>query len=222
MHASCDVALAGENVQLLAQRAFFWPAQRLLAIADIHLGKDDVFRDAGIAMPAGGANADLARLSELLVMTGATRLRVLGDFIHGTGGFARWRSVWQEFRAKHDVSVELVLGNHDRGLDTTGLGVEVIGEGLVEGPFNFRHDSESGTTALCISGHVHPVVRLPMLGRSFPVFHLQSSGLTLPAFSTMTGGWKIPASDGWVACVEGHVVESPVFSVLARASGSPA
>ncbi|MEO5963608.1 MAG: ligase-associated DNA damage response endonuclease PdeM [Thermomonas sp.] len=212
MHASCDVALAGEQVQLLAQRALFWPAQDLLAIADIHLGKDDVFRDAGIAMPVGGASADLARLSELLVLTGATRLRVLGDFIHGTRGAARWRSDWQAFRARHDIRVELVLGNHDRGLDTTGLGVEVMGDGVVEGPFNFRHDNERGLAGLCISGHLHPVVRLPMLGKSFPVFHLQSSGLTLPAFSAMTGGWKIPASDAWVACVDGHAVASPQFS----------
>lgn len=215
MQASCDVALAGEHVQLLAQRALFWPAQRLLAIADVHLGKDDVFRDAGIAMPVGGANADLARLSELLALTGARRLRVLGDFIHGTRGVARWRSAWQDFRARHDVCIELVLGNHDRGLDTAGLGVDVIAEGLVEGPFNFRHDHEGGVAGLCISGHVHPVVRLPLLGKSYPVFHLQSNGLTLPAFSTMTGGWKVPVTDAWVACVEGHVMASPALSTIA-------
>jgi len=221
MLASCDVVLAGEHLQLLAQRAFFWPAQRLLAIADVHLGKDDVFRDAGIAMPVGGTHADLSRLSELLLLTGATRLRVLGDFIHGTRGRARWRGVWQDFRARHEVRVELVLGNHDRGLDTTGLGVEVIGEGMLEGPFNFRHDHESGAAGLCISGHVHPVVRLPMLGKSFPVFHLHHAGLTLPAFSAMTGGWKVPTTDAWVACVEDHAVTSPQFLMRTRGSVFP-
>lgn len=220
MHASCDVVLAGEHLQLFAQRAMFWPAQRLLAIADVHLGKDDVFRDAGIAMPAGGAHADLTRLSELLVLTQATRLRVLGDFIHGTRGQPRWRRTWQEFRARHDVQIELVLGNHDRGLDTTGLGMEVIGEGILEGPFNFRHDHGESANGLCISGHVHPVVRLPMLGKSFPVFHLQSNGLTLPAFSATTGGWKVPATGAWVACVEGHAMASPGFSMLARESNA--
>ncbi|MDQ3038828.1 MAG: ligase-associated DNA damage response endonuclease PdeM [Pseudomonadota bacterium] len=220
MLASCDVVLAGEHVQLLGQRAMFWPARRLLAIADVHLGKDDVFREAGIAMPAGGTRADLTRLSELLALTGATRLRILGDFIHGTRGGARWRMDWQEFRACHDIRVELVLGNHDGGLDTTGLGVEVIGEALVEGPFNFRHDHGDGASALCISGHVHPVVRLPRLEKSFPVFHLQPSGLTLPAFSAMTGGWKVPVSDAWVACVEGQTVASPQFLMRTRNSGS--
>lgn len=218
MHACFDVKLAGEHIQLLAQRALHWPAQRLLAIADVHLGKDDVFRDAGIAIPAGGANADLVRLSVLLGLTGATRVRVLGDFIHGTRGVARWRETWREFRERHaGVDVELVLGNHDRGLDITGLDVLILEEGLREGPFYFRHDHQSGATGLCISGHMHPVVRLPMLGKAFPVFHLQREGLVLPAFSAMTGGWNVASTDAWVACAQGHVVVSPRFAEGARA-----
>ncbi|MEO5628623.1 MAG: ligase-associated DNA damage response endonuclease PdeM [Thermomonas sp.] len=218
MHARYDVVLGGEHVQLLAQRALYWPAQRLLAIADVHLGKDDVFRDAGIALPAGGTHADLERLSALIALTGATRLRVLGDFIHGTRGVPRWRDVWLDFHARHDIRVELVLGNHDRGLDTSGLGVRVVGDDLLEGPFLFRHDRPSSASGLCISGHVHPVVRLPMLGKSYPVFHLHQGGLVLPAFSAMSGGWKVPATDAWVACVEGHAVASPRFATLAADS----
>lgn len=212
MSACCVAVLAGERVELLAQRALYWPAHRLLAIADLHLGKDDVFRDAGIALPAGGSQSDLARLSELLEMTRATRLRVLGDFIHGTRGVARWRDDWRGFRARHDIAVELVLGNHDRGLDAAGLGVAMLGDGLVDGPFHFTHADEGGRLGFCISGHVHPVVCLPTLGRAFPVFHLQEHGIVLPAFSAMTGGWKVPSKGPWVACIEDHVLVSPAFA----------
>ncbi len=218
MDACCDVVLAGERLQLHARRALHWPAQRLLVIADLHLGKDDVFRDAGIALPAGHAHADLARLSELINLTCATRLRVLGDFIHGTRGVPRWRDAWSDFRARHVIRVELVLGNHDRGLDTEGLDVEVVGDDLVEGPFLFSHDHHPGDAGLCISGHVHPVVRLPMLGKAYPVFHLQRGGLVLPAFSAMSGGWKVPTSDAWLACVERYAVASPTFATLAAAT----
>ena len=207
-----NVVLGGEHIQLFAQRALHWPARRLLVIADLHLGKDDVFRSAGIALPAGGTQADLARLSALLEQTQATRLLVLGDFIHGTAGVARWREVWRAFRSRHPVAVQVVLGNHDRGLDAAGLGIEVIGDGVIEGPFRFAHEHATGDAGICLSGHVHPVVRLQALGASFPVFHLQESGLVLPAFSAMTGGWKVLPQDAWLACVHGHLMMSPAFA----------
>ena len=213
MHACRDAKLASEHVQLFAQRALYWPARGLLAIADLHLGKDDVFRSAGIALPTGGTQADLARLSALLQHTGATRLLVLGDFIHGTAGVARWREAWRAFRQQHaGVAMEVVLGNHDRWLDATGLGIDVVGDGLTDGPFRFAHAHEISHAGICISGHVHPVVRLPMLGASFPVFHWAEGGLVLPAFSAMTGGWKVAQGAAWLACVHGHMVASPAFA----------
>ena len=211
MPASCDIELQGEHLQLLAGRALFWPARRLLAIADIHLGKDDVFRHAGIAVPAGVAGTDLDRLSAQITLSGATRLLVLGDFIHGTRGVATWRETWHAFRARHDIRVDLVMGNHDRGLDTQGLDVHVIDHELLEGPFCFRHDHQPDRPGFCISGHVHPVVRLSALNKRFPVFHLSSDGLSLPAFSAMTGGWKVASSGAWVACVADQVIVSPAL-----------
>lgn len=217
-----NAVLAGETIQLFAQRALHWPGRRLLVIADLHLGKDDVFRSAGIALPSGGTQADLSRLSELLEHTQATRLLVLGDFIHGTAGVARWREAWHAFRTRHPIAVDVVLGNHDRGLDAAGLDIEVIAERLSEGPFRFSHEHEAGGAGICISGHVHPVVRLKALGASFPVFHLQQGGLVLPAFSAMTGGWKVSTQDAWLACVHGHVMASPAFSVALPAADEPA
>ncbi len=216
-----SAVLAGEHVRLFAQRALHWPARRLLVIADLHLGKDDVFRSAGIALPAGGSQADLVRLSTMLEHTQAARLLVLGDFIHGTAGVARWREAWRSFRSRHQISVEVVLGNHDRGLDADGLGIEVIAEALAEGPFRFSHEHETGHSGVCISGHVHPVVRLPALGASFPVFHLQQGGLVLPAFSAMTGGWKVWPQDAWLACVHGHVMASPAFAAALPLGDEP-
>ena len=207
-----NAVLGGEHIQLFAQRALHWPARRSLVIADLHLGKDDVFRAAGVALPAGGTQADLARLSALLEHTQATRLLVLGDFIHGTAGVARWREAWRTFRGRHPIAVEVVLGNHDRGLDADGVDIEVIAERMADGPFRFSHEHETSDAGICISGHVHPVVRLSALGASFPVFHLQQGGLVLPAFSAMTGGWKVSPQEAWLACVHGHVMASPAFA----------
>ena len=43
--------MRGEPVHALADRALWWPARRRLVIADLHLGKGDAFRHAGIAVP---------------------------------------------------------------------------------------------------------------------------------------------------------------------------
>ena len=43
---------AGEPLVLLGARALYWPARQALLLADLHLGKADVFRRAGIALPA--------------------------------------------------------------------------------------------------------------------------------------------------------------------------
>lgn len=60
MGDSVQLQLAGETVELLGERALYRPAQRALLIADLHLGKADVFRRAGIGLPAGGTAHDLS------------------------------------------------------------------------------------------------------------------------------------------------------------------
>ncbi len=48
-----SIKLADEPVVLLGDRAMYWPARSRLIIADLHLGKSHVFRQAGIAVPLG-------------------------------------------------------------------------------------------------------------------------------------------------------------------------
>ena len=83
MAEALDLLLGGEPVRLLADRALYWPARRRLLLADLHLGKADVFRAAGIALPRGGTGHDLARLSALVDATHAASVWILGDVLHG-------------------------------------------------------------------------------------------------------------------------------------------
>ena len=203
MAEALDLAIAGEPVRLLADRALYWPARRRLLIADLHLGKGDTFRAAGIAVPTGGTARDLARLGTLLAATEAVSLWILGDFLHAR----RHRAVdaaWRAFRAAHaQVAVAVVPGNHDRALDAAAAGVELVREGTREGPFVFRHAPPAGADArghvLC--GHLHPVLRLPGAGRH-PLFWLRPQASVLPAFSAFTGGHAVAFADsaGSVVC----------------------
>src|SRR4051812_6702373 len=75
---SVATTLAGEAVELLPQRALYWPAQQTLFVADVHLGKAAAFRAGGVPIPRGTTANDLDRLSMLITVTGARRLIVLG------------------------------------------------------------------------------------------------------------------------------------------------
>lgn len=203
MAEALDLAIAGEPVRLLADRALYWPARGRLLNADLHLGKGDTFRAAGIPVPTGGTARDLARLGALLATTGASSLWILGDFLHARRNPAV-DTAWRAFRGTHPhVAFAVVPGNHDRALDAAVAGVELVREGTHEGPFVFRHAPPAGADVrghvLC--GHVHPVLRLPGAGRH-PLFWLRPHATVLPAFSAFTGGHAVAREDsaGSVVC----------------------
>lgn len=211
-----EIALAGETVALLPARALWWPRMSLLAIADLHLGKGDHFRRAGIALPRGGTALDLQRLDALLEATRATRLLVLGDLLHAAVNDAPWRAAWSRWRAgRAALSVELVSGNHDRALRTQSglaetLGLHVHGALLAFAPFVFVHDPADAADAAGyrLGGHLHPVVRLPGVPR-LPAFRFDDTAGVLPAFTAFAGGWRVDREPGTrlFACAPDVVVD---------------
>ena len=66
MSRNLEISLQKENFILSAGRALYWPAQKALIIADLHLGKTAHFRAHGLAIPATVLMEDLNRLAELI------------------------------------------------------------------------------------------------------------------------------------------------------------
>ncbi len=193
MIESMAVDIAGEPMQLLSDRALFWPAQNRLLIADLHLGKGNTFREWGIGIPTGGTAHDLNRLTALLAHTQAQSLWILGDMLHANHHDAV-DAQWARFRSQHaSVDFAVVPGNHDRHLDSGKLGIKQLHDGTRDGPFIFRHAPQPAQTdnAHELAGHIHPVVRLPGVGLT-PVFWLRAQRTVLPAFSAFTGGYVMP------------------------------
>ena len=58
----CRVHWAGEALDLLSERALWWPAERMLFVADLHLGKAASYRALGQPVPGGTTQENLARL----------------------------------------------------------------------------------------------------------------------------------------------------------------
>lgn len=209
MGDSVEVVIAGETVRLLGGRALHRPARSQLLIADLHLGKGDVFRRAGMALPRGGTSHDLARLSGLIEETCAREVLVLGDVLHGPAHDTHWRRSYEDWRMRHrDVDVGALIGNHDRALVKAGLDITLHGRAVDDGPFALRHDDDvvPGLHVLC--GHLHPVVSLPgILRKRWPVFWLRADMTVLPAFSAFTGGYLVEVGEGERAgvCVDDGV-----------------
>lgn len=188
--ASC----AGERVELLADRALHWPRERTLFVADVHLGKAATLRAGGVPVPRGTTSADLARLTRLLSRTGATRLVVLGDFLHASAGrvpaldtaFCAWRE------QHRDTALVLVRGNHDShaGDPPAGWGVDVVAEPHPLAPFLACHKPQTPPTGYALCGHIHPGVVLAGAAREsvrLPCFVLGRRRALLPAFGGLTG-----------------------------------
>lgn len=209
MAAEHAIALAGQTLLLLGERAVHWPDQRALLIADLHLGKADVLRRAGIAAPRGSTGADLDRLQALIERHRPDTLWVLGDLLHGPLHEAPWLARWRRFRAAHAaLRIRVVVGNHDRAVDAGRLAIEREADAQVVAGLRLCHAPSAPGSMPYLCGHLHPCVRLPGVPRRWPAFSLRAQGLVLPAFSLLTGSSPPTAtkSGAHFACVEGQVI----------------
>ncbi|WP_282298136.1 ligase-associated DNA damage response endonuclease PdeM [Stenotrophomonas sp. PS02289] len=213
MCAELTVTMAGHPMQLLGMRALYWPARKTLMIADLHLGKADVFRRAGIGLPAGGTGEDIGRLTRLIAARPVDTLYILGDVLHGPAHRAAWYRQWQAWREQHaSLRIGALSGNHDRVLPKADLGVALLGAQLSDGPFLLRHDPQAHPSLHVLCGHLHPLARLPGMQRRWPAFWLRERLTVLPAFSQFTAGIApvIQPGEQLVACVEEDAIALPV------------
>ena len=188
------VTLAGETVLLLAERALFWPRARTLFVADVHLGKAAAFRAGGVAIPRGATANDLARLATLIERTAASRLVVLGDFLHAAAGrVPALHAAFTQWRAAHAaLSITLVRGNHDvrAGDPPPEWDVAVVPDPHPLAPFVLCHEPATPRTGHALCGHLHPGARIAAGGHEsvrVPCFVLGRRRTLLPAFGRLTG-----------------------------------
>jgi len=213
-----NIELAGEGWQLLPQRAAWWPAQRMLVMADVHFGKAASFRAQGVPVPSGTTAANLQRIDDLIRTCLPRRLLFLGDLFHSRHSYgadtiaelASWR------RGHASLDVVLVEGNHDRsaGRAPSELGLSVQADPWRCGPFAFCHEPRRIDDAVALAGHLHPCVNLH--GRAgdsarLACFWIRDGLAVLPSFGEFTGGASFVREPGdrVIAVVESTLVEIP-------------
>ncbi|MFI3046670.1 hypothetical protein ALP72_02965 [Pseudomonas coronafaciens pv. coronafaciens] len=192
------VTLAGEELWLLADKAIYYPAERTLLIADAHFGKAAAYRKLGQPVPHGTTQTNLRRLDTLLNTYACHQLIFLGDFLHAPESHAAGTlAALEQWRAERStLKITLIRGNHDKraGDPPAYLGIDVVAEPLVLGPFALQHEPDPHPTLHVLAGHVHPVYRLHGRGRQslrLACFYLGQRVSLLPAFGEFTGGFRI-------------------------------
>ncbi len=199
--ATCEVEWAGERMHLLPERALWWAAQRVLFVADLHLGKAATYRALGQPVPGGTTRENLERLDALMAQQEPQHVVFLGDFMHAASSRSVLPAV-EAWRAHHAaLAMTLVRGNHDSraGDPPASLRIGVVNEPHLLGPFACCHHPQAHASHFVLAGHLHPTCKLYGAGRDSvrtPCFVSEERQAILPAFGEFTGGARVAPAPG--------------------------
>jgi DNA ligase-associated metallophosphoesterase len=183
-------SFAGETFEATAGGALFWPSQKALLVADLHLEKASWFARLGQFLPPYDSHATLTALAGEVERTGARRLYCLGDSFHDRFGCDRLpadaRALLTDLTSALDWT--WIVGNHDPGF-ADHCGGRIAEEIEIAGVI-LRHEAVRSETRPEISGHFHPQLRLRLKGRqvSRRCFVKSATKIIMPAFGSLTGG----------------------------------
>lgn len=171
--------------------ALWWPGEKLLAAADLHLEKGSAFAARGQFLPPYDTAATLARLAQVIARLKPERVILLGDTFHDPRAMARIARGDVERLAALVACVPhwtWIAGNHDPA-PPAGLGGQTASVAAL-GPLVFRHEPEAPPQPGEVAGHLHPAARLVHRGRSIRrrCFVTDGTRLLMPAFGAYAGG----------------------------------
>ncbi len=191
LHHEFCLGTAGE-----VTRALYWPQERALLVADLHLEKASFYAQTGQMLPPYDSRETLERLACALRLTGARRVFCLGDNFHDAAGPARLDPHAAGMLAALTRATDWVwiTGNHDHAGETGSIAANIlpgthVDETVVAGVV-LRHQAMPGETRPELSGHFHPKLRVVQRGRAItrPCIVASDTRMVLPAFGTLTGG----------------------------------
>lgn len=208
-----EITIRNNHFYLHHTGAMYWKQQRMLLIADVHLGKVSHFRKHGSAVPIAAVFRNFEALDEVMEFYEPERICFLGDLFHSKSN-QEW-DLFCEWALEQKADIILVRGNHDiiPLVDYECANVQVTEEWILNS-FLLSHypDNREGLFTIC--GHIHPGVRLIGLGRQelqLPCFHKMKNQIILPAFGTFTGLYcmDLKETDQIFAIADQEVVAVP-------------
>ena len=189
------LSFAGEEFALTSGNALYWPRERALLVADLHLEKASFYARHGQMLPPYDSRETLERVALAIRETDARRVYTLGDNFHDSHGSTRLEDHAAGMLAALTRATDWVwiTGNHDPAMEARSGGTianELEIAGLV-----LRHRATAGETRPELSGHYHPRLQITVRERHIRrpcavVAEGAGTGgrMILPAFGALTGG----------------------------------
>ncbi|GAB4066207.1 ligase-associated DNA damage response endonuclease PdeM [Ancylobacter sonchi] len=190
--AAGTIALAGAELRLDPAGGLFWPAERMLIVADLHLEKGSSFAARGIALPPYDSRATLMLLAAMVERWRPRAVVSLGDTLHDRRAGSRLGPAERDLLARigHGREMLWIAGNHDPDVVPELGGVHL--PELAVGGLVLRHEPRAGAVRE-IAGHLHPVARVVRRGRAVRrrCFATDGRRLVMPALGAYAGGLNV-------------------------------
>jgi uncharacterized protein len=187
------VFIRGQELILHHHKALFWQNEKVLLVADFHIGKSAHFRRNGIPVHSGIDKVNIKNLFSTLKAFKAEHLIFLGDLFHNTVN-GEWKELKAFLENYKSIPVSLILGNHDILTSEfyDHFNFNVISGSMIYPPFVFSHKpwEQEDETYYNLAGHMHPGIVLKGKGKQserLPCFYFQENQGIMPAFGEFTG-----------------------------------
>ena len=189
------LSFTGEEFALTSGNALYWPRERALLVADLHLEKASFYARHGQMLPPYDSRETLERVALAIRETDARRVYTLGDNFHDSHGSTRLEDHAAGMLAALTRATDWVwiTGNHDPAMEARSGGT--IADELEIAGLVLRHRATAGETRPELSGHYHPRLQITVRERHIRrpcavVAEGAGTGgrMILPAFGALTGG----------------------------------
>jgi DNA ligase-associated metallophosphoesterase len=187
------VCIAGVTFIADPAGALYWPDEKLLVVADLHLEKGSAFAARGVLLPPYDTASTLARLARVLERYAPGAVIALGDSFHDGGGPERMsdgdRAALRALQRGRDWV--WIAGNHDP-VPAANVGGR-FADALALRGLTLRHEPSADLSMGEIAGHLHPFARVARRGRAVSRRCFAGDGrrLVMPAFGAYAGGLNV-------------------------------
>jgi putative SbcD/Mre11-related phosphoesterase len=224
-------------IWLDARRALWLANERVLAVADLHLGYAWAHRHSGNLLPLSKDDALVRRLEELVSDYAPAALALVGDIVHRAVSIGAMREELCDLfrRLSKRVTLRLIAGNHDKRLSALLHECEIeapLLDHLRIGPHLLVHGDQCNATwatrefaaaaarrGRIICGHTHPAIRISdgvATSAKCPCFAIAGPLVVLPAFTDWSAGTDVRSAHFFEALPQERQVEEAVAIVAGK------